>query len=141
VKKTTPKKITHPQKHSEPLSIPQSVPLAPPPTCYECGVIESVRDFENPGQPSGLGAAAGALLGGVLGHQVGDGDGNKLATIAGAIGGGFAGNAIEKNSRAETSSEITVRMEDGTSVRLILEAQHWRIGDKVRVVNRNLVAR
>jgi uncharacterized protein YcfJ len=42
------------------------------------------------------GAVAGAVIGGLLGNQVGDGKGRQLATIGGAVGGGFAGRAIER---------------------------------------------
>ncbi|QDD91536.1 glycine zipper 2TM domain-containing protein [Pseudomonas oryzihabitans] len=38
------------------------------------------------------GTAVGAVIGGLLGNQVGNGSGKTLATIAGAVGGGYAGN-------------------------------------------------
>jgi len=41
------------------------------------------------------GTAIGAVAGGLLGHLVGGGKGNTLATVAGAVGGGYAGNRIE----------------------------------------------
>lgn len=44
-----------------------------------------------------IGTIAGAVIGGVLGHQVGGGSGRDLATVAGAAGGGYAGNRIQKN--------------------------------------------
>src|SRR5215469_7330590 len=44
-----------------------------------------------------IGTVAGAVVGGVLGHQVGGGSGRDLATVAGAAGGGYAGNRIQKN--------------------------------------------
>ena len=44
-----------------------------------------------------VGSLAGAVIGGVLGHQVGGGSGRDIATIAGAAGGGYAGNRIQKN--------------------------------------------
>lgn len=42
------------------------------------------------------GALAGALIGGLLGNQVGKGDGRRAATVAGLVGGGFAGRAIDR---------------------------------------------
>jgi uncharacterized protein YcfJ len=42
------------------------------------------------------GAVIGALVGGLVGSQVGGGDGKKLATVAGAVGGGFAGREIDR---------------------------------------------
>lgn len=42
------------------------------------------------------GAVIGTIVGGLLGNQVGKGDGRKLATVAGAVGGGFAGREIDR---------------------------------------------
>ena len=44
---------------------------------------------------SGGGALLGALVGGVLGHTVGGGNGKSLATMVGAFGGAVAGDQIE----------------------------------------------
>ena len=44
-----------------------------------------------------VGSVAGAVIGGVIGHQIGGGSGRDIATIAGAAGGGYAGNRIQKN--------------------------------------------
>lgn len=43
------------------------------------------------------GTAIGAVLGGVLGNQVGGGNGKKLATVAGAAAGGYAGNKTQQH--------------------------------------------
>jgi len=42
------------------------------------------------------GTAVGAVVGGLLGNQVGGGSGKKIATVAGAVGGGYAGNHRQK---------------------------------------------
>ena len=42
------------------------------------------------------GAVIGALAGALVGSQVGGGNGKKLATVAGAVGGGFAGREIDR---------------------------------------------
>ncbi|MEB0178404.1 glycine zipper 2TM domain-containing protein, partial [Undibacterium sp. CCC3.4] len=81
-------------------------------------------------KPSGLGVAAGAILGGVLGHQVGNGNGRTLATVAGAVGGGYAGNEVEKRNNTNTVYEVKVRMDDGT-VRTFPQ-NGWRVGDRVK---------
>ncbi|HYM41861.1 MAG TPA: glycine zipper 2TM domain-containing protein [Steroidobacteraceae bacterium] len=44
-----------------------------------------------------IGTLAGAVIGGVIGHQIGGGSGRDLATVAGAAGGGYAGNRVQKN--------------------------------------------
>src|SRR5258705_10504403 len=65
--------------------------------CGSCGGVESVQVRELKERGTGLGIVGGALVGGVVGHQVGSGRGNDLATVAGAVGGGYVGNEIEKN--------------------------------------------
>lgn len=43
------------------------------------------------------GAVVGALIGGILGHQVGAGRGNDLATVGGAIAGGAIGATVGRD--------------------------------------------
>jgi uncharacterized protein YcfJ len=50
-------------------------------------------------QNSAVGIGIGAVVGGLLGNQVGSGNGRKLATIAGAVGGGYVGNEIAKRNQ------------------------------------------
>jgi len=104
--------------------------------CAECGRIESVREIATKGEGSGIGAVGGAVVGGVLGHQVGSGRGQDAATVVGAVGGAVAGHQIEKHVKSTKSYEITVRFEDGSS-RVINEANatSWRVGDRVKFVN------
>jgi hypothetical protein len=45
---------------------------------------------------------AGGVVGGLLGHQVGGGSGQKIATVAGAAGGAYAGHQIEKTMKSTT---------------------------------------
>jgi outer membrane lipoprotein SlyB len=103
--------------------------------CGTCGNVESVRTITTRAQGSGLGAAGGAILGGLLGNQVGGGHGRQLATVAGAVGGAVVGNQVEGNMKANHSYEIRVRLDDGT---LRTFHQHsvpqWRTGDRVRIV-------
>jgi hypothetical protein len=52
-----------------------------------------------PAQPNYVGIGVGAVVGGLLGNQVGGGNGKKLATVAGVIGGGMLGNQIANGNR------------------------------------------
>lgn len=47
------------------------------------------------------GTAIGAVAGGLLGNQVGGGKGRTLATVAGAVGGGYAGKKIQENQQTK----------------------------------------
>jgi len=107
------------------------------PTCHDCGVVESVRQVTHKGQASGVGAVAGGVLGGVVGNQVGRGNGRTAMTVLGAVGGGLAGNEIEKRTKSVTVHEVTVRMDDG-SVRTIEQAQAPRTGERVIVQGKTL---
>ncbi|WEN14076.1 glycine zipper 2TM domain-containing protein [Rhodanobacter sp. AS-Z3] len=58
------------------------------------------------------GTAIGAVVGGLLGNQVGGGKGKTLATVAGAVGGGYAGNRIEaKNQHGQVTSSVERKCE------------------------------
>jgi outer membrane lipoprotein SlyB len=113
-----------------------------PATCSSCGRVESVVALQHAAQPSGLGIAAGAVLGGVLGNQVGGGNGRTLATVAGAVAGGYGGNEVEKRTRSTTTYQVRVRMESGEMRTFPQDGQDgWRVGDRVRVVNGALTSR
>lgn len=65
-----------------------------------------VRQPERFGDKDGM--VAGALIGGLVGNQVGGGDGRKLATVAGLVGGGYAGRQIDRRhqgGRVTTESQ------------------------------------
>ena len=107
--------------------------------CANCGVVESVRAIEHRPQSSGVGAVGGAVLGGLLGNQVGSGHGRQLATVAGAVGGAVAGNQIEGNMKTTHTWDIVVRMDNGNKRTFHQSSQpSWRSGDSVRVVKGQL---
>ena len=148
-KRAEQRPAAHPKPKSvAPVPIPQAAVPPPPPApvvaaiCRECAVIEEVREVEKAGTASGAGAVGGAVVGGVLGHQMGGGRGKDVATVLGVLGGGLAGNAIEKNAKKTIEYQIIVRYEDGTKG-LFTQATppSWRSGDKVRVINGVIQAR
>jgi len=111
-------------------------------SCSSCGVVTDVSAITHEAKPSGLGAVAGAVVGGVLGHQVGGGNGKKVATVAGVVGGAYAGNAIEGKTRTTTSYRVRVRFEDGRRDSFnYAQAPNLDVGTPVRVRNGELVPR
>jgi uncharacterized protein YcfJ len=54
----------------------------------------------------GKGAAIGAVTGGVVGHQVGSGNGNTAATVGGAVLGGILGHQIEKRNDQDDQPDL-----------------------------------
>ncbi|WP_239024470.1 glycine zipper 2TM domain-containing protein [Ramlibacter humi] len=108
------------------------------PVCQTCGTVQSVTEVKQKAQQgSGVGAAGGAVLGGLLGNQVGHGNGRAAMTVLGAVGGGFAGNEIEKHVRTTTVYDVSVRMEDG-SYRTIRQASPVSVGTPVVVEGNQL---
>jgi outer membrane lipoprotein SlyB len=105
--------------------------------CGDCGVIEGVHAVRRQGRGTGLGAVVGGVLGGVVGHQMGGGSGKTALTLLGAVGGGVAGNEIEKRQRAETAYEMVVRMDDG-SERRFTQASPVVPGTRVTVDRRGI---
>ena len=51
-------------------------------------------------------AIAGAVIGGILGHQVGDGRGRDLATIGGVVGGGLLGANVGRGSGQPATQDV-----------------------------------
>ena len=117
-------------------AVPPAPPVVVAAICRECAVVEEVREVEKAGQASGAGAVGGAVVGGVIGHQMGGGRGKDVATVLGVLGGGLAGNQVEKNAKKTVEYQIIVRYEDG-SKGLFTQATPptWRSGDKVKVIN------
>ncbi|HLD65691.1 MAG TPA: glycine zipper 2TM domain-containing protein [Pseudomonas sp.] len=54
-----------------------------------------------------VGSVIGAVAGGLLGNQVGGGNGKKIATVAGAAAGGYAGNKVQENMQAGATYTTT----------------------------------
>jgi outer membrane lipoprotein SlyB len=113
---------------------------APANVCANCGVITAIRTVEQAGEGSGLGMIAGGVAGALLGSQIGSGRGKDVATIAGAVGGGYAGHQVEKKVKTIKHYEITVRMDDGSHRTMVQEAEPvFAIGEKVKIIDGALV--
>lgn len=76
------------------------------PRCYD---VQVQRPKQVKDQHKIAGTAIGAVAGGLLGNQVGGGNGKKLATAAGAVGGAFAGRKIQENQQNKTETVIERR--------------------------------
>jgi uncharacterized protein YcfJ len=61
----------------------------------ECHAETVTRQQQPKDEHRVAGTLIGAAVGGVLGNQVGGGNGKKLATVAGAAAGGYAGNQVQ----------------------------------------------
>lgn len=127
-----------------PVVVAQAAPKPHTPrvvSCATCGTVESSVAVQRQGQVNGvavgnttigIGTVAGGLIGGVLGNQVGGGNGKTAMTVLGAAGGAYAGNAVEKNMKKVTLYQMRVRMNDG-SVRTIEQPGAVAVGSRVVV--------
>lgn len=99
------------------------------------GVVESVREVQIEGTRSGVGTAAGAVVGGIGGSTIGHGRGSAAAAVIGAVAGGVAGHAIEESATRRPGLEITVKLDSGNMIAITQEADEtFRPGDRVRVL-------
>jgi|GWRWMinimDraft_5_1066013.scaffolds.fasta_scaffold02396_3 uncharacterized protein YcfJ len=105
-----------------------------------CGEVTSVNVQQVKGEGSGVGVVGGAVLGGLVGNQLGGGSGKTLLTVGGAVAGGFAGNEVEKNVKKHNVFKTKVRMGNGTVHEYTLKTQ-YTVGDKVSVVEGRVRAR
>ena len=97
------------------------------------GTVESINQDSVQNVDSTVGAIGGALIGGGLGSLIGGGTGQVVATVVGAVGGGFAGNELAKRSQTLVW-RIGVRYDDGSFATIQqTSAPNLRIGDRVRV--------
>lgn len=106
------------------------------------GVVQSIELVQHEksgigGSGIGLGTIAGAVIGGVVGNQIGGGSGKTVATVVGAAGGGYVGHEIEnRQQQTEDTYKITVRMDDGSHQSLLQSTNSgFRVGDRVRFNN------
>lgn len=106
------------------------------------GVVESVRHVQIEGTRSGIGPAAGAVVGGIAGSNIGEGKGSTVGAVLGAVAGGVAGSAIEQGTTKKAGLEITVKLDSGKLLAITQEAdEEFRVGERVRILSGSGVTR
>ncbi|HVT34849.1 MAG TPA: glycine zipper 2TM domain-containing protein [Nevskiaceae bacterium] len=109
------------------------------PSCTDCGTITNIEALTQSGTGNTMGTIAGAVIGGVIGHQFGSGRGNTVATAAGAAGGAYAGNRAQAYYNRSTSYKVTVAMQNGgTRTVTVTTLNGMAVGNKVKVVGDTL---
>lgn len=108
------------------------------------GTIVRIQPIELEGDNQlGLGAVLGAAAGGVLGHQIGSGTGQDVATVLGVIGGAMAGDVVQKKYASKKAGQtLTVRLDNGVTVMVTQETDPaLQVGDRVRIDGAGVAAR
>ncbi len=99
------------------------------------GVVESVRTVRSEGTKSPVGTVAGGAVGGIAGSSIGHGRGSAAAAVVGAVVGGLAGAAAEEGLTRKDGLEITVKLDNGTLVAVVQEAdEQFQPGERVRLI-------
>ncbi len=110
------------------------------PVCAYCGTVQAVNVVEVKGDGSYIGMIAGGVAGALLGSQVGHGTTKTVAEVAGAAGGAWAGNEVEKKVKTTKHYEVVVRLDNGGSQMVSYTAQPaFAVGNRVRIENGALV--
>ena len=98
------KPVRHVVHHQQQVALNDSVPKYEPPVYQQAQAPVQTQPVYQPqqqpqpasvfGNVNPVQTGVGAVIGGLLGSQVGKGNGRTLATVAGVIAGGYAGNEI-----------------------------------------------
>lgn len=102
----------------------------------QTGTIIDMRTVEIRSVRGEADRAAGVVVGGVLGAMAGDklGDGNAVATGAGAIAGAFGGDALARGVNRTAAQEWTIRLDNGQTIAIVQTDPGLRVGQYVRVI-------
>lgn len=99
-------------------------------------VLLSIREVKIDGSQSGLGAATGAVVGGIAGSTVGGGRGSDVAAVLGAIAGAAVANTIERSNTSELGEELLLQFSNGERRTIVQGKGQDRLqpGDAVVVI-------
>jgi outer membrane lipoprotein SlyB len=86
-----------------------------------------------------IGGAVGSVAGSIAGSNVGSGTGRVLSSVLGSVLGSIAGGTVGNNMTKNYSQEITVKLNNGRIVKIVLkidtETPELKVGDEVNVVS------
>ena len=93
--------------------------------------VENVQIKSDGNLLVGLG---GATVGGVLGNQVGKGNGRTIATAIGALAVGYAANEVYKNYGSLTNAQrILVKSDSGEQFSIVQTGRQVYVGERVKI--------
>ncbi|SHH17451.1 glycine zipper 2TM domain-containing protein [Massilia sp. CF038] len=107
--------------------------------CNDCAKVLSVNVSTRKGESNALGLIGGGVVGGLLGNQVGGGNGRKVATVAGAVGGAYAGKKIQESANSTKVWNVEVEYENGQRRTFGFEHDpQLQRGDRVRNAGKSI---
>jgi outer membrane lipoprotein SlyB len=106
------------------------------PNYSQFGVVQFIDLVRLDNSNAGVGTIAGALIGGIVGHQIGGGNGNTAATAIGAVGGAYAGHELATRNQQTDAYRFTVRLRDGSYLTVTQSSNaDIQVGDRVQIDN------
>jgi len=108
------------------------------------GTVLSTKPVVIEGNRSGVGQLPGAIIGGVAGSSLGDGKGQEIFTVLGAVGGAILGQQIEEKATRAQGLELTIQLDSGRNLSIVQEVDSvdaFREGQRVRVLTQGALAR
>jgi len=103
----------------------------------ECQDVQAQKQAPGQDKNRGAGTVIGGVAGGLLASAIGGGTGKTVATIAGAAGGAYAGNKVQKNMQQKdvvTTTERRCKTVSETTQKLIGYDVTYRLDGKEGVV-------
>jgi outer membrane lipoprotein SlyB len=101
--------------------------------CLDCGKVTSVSVGEKAGESGAVGLIAGGVAGALLGHQVGNGRGKDIATVAGAAGGAYAGKKVEEKMNTTKVWTVHILYDNGQKAQFNFDKDPgMKAGDTVK---------
>ena len=110
----------------------------------EFGTILTTNPVVIEGRQTGVGQLPGAIIGGVAGSSVGEGKGQEIFTVLGAVGGAVVGSMIEERATRAQGLELTIKMDSGKTLSIVQEVDSvsaFIAGQRVRVLTQGALAR
>jgi outer membrane lipoprotein SlyB len=101
----------------------------------EYGKVTGLDAVTIGGERGYLGSAGGGYIGYEVGRYVVDGSGRGVAGAVGAVAGAVAGDAVEERVTRQEGLQITVDLEEGSTVAIVQAAdQPFAVGERVKVL-------
>jgi outer membrane lipoprotein SlyB len=110
----------------------------------EYGKVTAISPVVIEGTQSGVGQLPGAIVGGIAGSTMGEGKGQQIFTVLGALGGAVLGSTIEENATRSQGLELTLAMDSGKTLSIVQEVERvdaFQVGQRVRVLTQGRLAR
>ena len=106
-------------------------------TVVEYGVVQQSQIISSQTRSHPLRTVAAGALGGVVGHQFGNGKGQTAMTAAGAVAGAGVSRHRQSQQQVVPQLELTIKMQSGQLIQVVQQVDGsltFSQGDKVRVL-------